>query len=268
MLKKLKNLLNAEVDPAFAKRAEYIFTQIEIHKPKNVLDIGCGRGFYVNALTIFPFIQKIEGIDLNEEYLKKAQENINNKNIYLQAASVYKLPFKNDSFECIILSEVLEHLQFEKKALEEIKRVLKKNGLLLITVPSKNFPFLWDPLNFILMNFFNTHINKDIWWLAGMWAGHLRLYKKDELERKINDANLYPTEIKTFLNHCWPFSHLLLYGIGKNIVERLGINSFNRFDFRKKSLSSILASVMRFPSKFDSKNPNQSVTIVMSAIKK
>ena len=52
MLKKLENLLKSEIDPVFAKRAEFIFEEVEKIKTQKILDAGCGRGFYVKALTL------------------------------------------------------------------------------------------------------------------------------------------------------------------------------------------------------------------------
>lgn len=74
MLKRLENLLQAEVDPAFAKRARFILDTVAKEKPKVLLDIGCGRGFYVHALTLFPFPEQIYGIDIQKDYLDQAKK--------------------------------------------------------------------------------------------------------------------------------------------------------------------------------------------------
>ncbi len=74
MYKNLENLLQAEIDPAFARRARYIFEEVKKARPKKILDAGCGRGFYLRALGFFPFVHEIHGIDINEKYLDVAKK--------------------------------------------------------------------------------------------------------------------------------------------------------------------------------------------------
>lgn len=248
MLQQLQLLLDNEIDPAFAKRAEFIFTTVEEKKPAKVLDAGCGRGFYVNALSNYDFLQEIHGIDLNKTYLEKAKKYSNDIRIHLKKESIYTTGFPDNYFDLIICSEVLEHLDDDARGLQELRRILKKNGTLIVTVPHKNFPFLWDPLNWLLMKVFGTHVSKDIWWLAGMWADHIRLYSEEQLKKLTSQQGFATIKTEKIVHGCWPFSHFLLYGIGKNIVERLGIDDFNRFHNEKKPLSQFLASIMAFPS--------------------
>ncbi len=242
------SLLDNEVDPAFRERARFIFKWIEDIKPQRVLDAGCGRGFYTHALTQFSFIQSIDGFDLKEEYLEKARKSVDDKRVRLQIGNIYDLPYKPASFDVIILSEVLEHVPDDIKALVKLRKLLKPGGVILITVPNYNFPFLWDPLNWILMKFFNTHVNKNIWWLAGIWADHERLYTKEQLEKVVTKSKLSVEELKEAIHWCWPFSHFFLYGIGKNIVERLNVTEFSRFDDRPRPLAKILSTLFRLPS--------------------
>ncbi len=272
MQKTLENILKSEIDPAFAKRARFIFEEIEKEKPQKVLDAGCGRGFYVNSLTNFEFIKEIHGFDINEKYLAIAKKNIDDKQkVILQKSSIYKLPYPDNYFDFIICSEVLEHLQDDKKGLKELKRVLKKSGTLVITVPNKNFPFLWDPLNWILMKLFNTHINKNIWWLAGIWADHERLYSLKEITNLIKNSDLKIEKAEQLIRWCWPFSHFLLYAIGKNLVETVGLKNFNRFNFAKKSyISEFIAKVCALPSNLlDSRvkiKPTVNIILLLKAL--
>lgn len=269
MLKNLQNLLRAEIDPAFAKRAETVFNWINKTKPQRVLDAGCGRGFYINSLHFFPFIKEIYGCDINENYLKIAKKKAADQRIRITRASLYALPYPDGYFDCVICSEVLEHLKNDRRALKELKRVLRPKGLLLITVPNKNFPFFWDPFNWFLMKIFHKHVNKNVWWLAGIWADHERLYSKKEIIDLLQKQKIKIEEIQLIIHWCLPFSHFLLYGMGKNIVERLGLQSFNRFNYRNNNyLSNALSSFMQAPSHYlDEIFPIKScVNIVIAAI--
>ncbi len=248
MQKKLEILLRNEIDPAFAKRAKFIFYSVEKEKPQRVLDAGCGRGFYLKALGHFNFIEEIHGVDIVDKYLKTAKRNCRGSKFKIQKANIYSLPFPDNYFDCVICSEVLEHLSNDKKALNELKRVLKKEGTLLLTVPSKNFPFSWDPLNWILMRLFHTHVNKNIWWLAGIWADHERLYEEKEIRKITMECNLKIVSLEQTLHWCWPFSHFILYGIGKNIIELFGVKEFNRFNYEDKKITQFFSYIFDLPS--------------------
>lgn len=265
MLKKLKILLDNEIDPAYSRRAEFIFRTIEKERPKKILDIGCGRGFYVHALTFYNFEKEIWGVDNNQGYLSEAKESIQDERVHLLRGTVYSVPFADNYFDAIICSEVLEHLKNDRRALLEIYRVLKKGGSLIVTVPSKDFPLLWDPLNWILMRFFNTHINKNIWFLAGIWADHERLYEVATLTSMIKTAGFSILVSEKIVSFCWPFSHFLLYGIGKNIIEKLNMKNFSRFEYEKSDIKSFLAKVFSFPTKF--KIGDSAVDIILLAKK-
>ncbi|OGH53779.1 MAG: hypothetical protein A3G15_04060 [Candidatus Levybacteria bacterium RIFCSPLOWO2_12_FULL_40_10] len=249
MLKKLKILLDNEIDPAYAKRAEFIFQTVEREKPIRILDVGCGRGFYVNALSLYDFPKEIIGLDINKEYLEEARRYASDMRAKFIRKSVYSINYTNNYFDLVICSELLEHLSYDKKALSEIFRVLKKGGTLIVTVPSEDFPLFWDPVNWVLMRFFNTHINKDVWFLAGIWAGHERLYNMKNLSRIIEEAGFSILEMSGVISFSWPFSHFLLYGLGKNIVERLNVKSLNRFELKKNNIKIFLAKLFSYPTK-------------------
>jgi len=95
---------------------------------KNILDIGCATGEYCQKLTELGF--KCIGIDINEKYIQKANEN--GVEAYLMEGT--NLNFPDKSFETILLFEVLEHVNNPESVLKEAKRVAKKN--ILITVPN------------------------------------------------------------------------------------------------------------------------------------
>lgn len=271
MLRKLKNLLEHELDPAFRKRAEFIFQAIEAKQPKTVLDVGCGRGFYVRAFCEYKFINTIYGIDTNATYLAKAKKIINDNRIILKIGKIESLPFPDNSLDCVICSEILEHLPNDSKGLSEVRRILKPGGMLIISVPNKQFPLFWDPINWILMNFFNKHINKNIWWLAGMWADHVRLYSHEDILKKVKKHNFVINQVKHFVHFSWPFTHFLIYGVGKNIADRVELPVGNRFNFEKNNKASkFLAAFISLPSAvFDkySTNKKKSVDIGLIAFK-
>lgn len=102
-------------------------------KVSSILDAGCGEGFTLEYLRNEKIGKTYEGID----FLKRAIEigkKIHPK-IKLKEASIYKLPYKKDSFDIVLCTEVLEHLEDPQKAVEEMFRVSKK--YVLVSVPNE-----------------------------------------------------------------------------------------------------------------------------------
>ncbi len=251
----VEEFLEREADPAFARRAGCIFRSLkELNNGLKVLDAGCGRGFYLKVLTeAFPDL-KLYGIDYNKKYLGTARILIGNKKAELEQGSIEKLPYKKNYFDAVIASEILEHVEHDGAALKEIYRVIKPGGMALITVPNKNYPFLWDPVNWILEKFFKVHLPSNIWWLAGIWADHKRLYNLLDLKKLIKKTKFKTIDVQYLTHYCFPFSHFLFYGIGKNLVELGLLGNFNRFS--KKNRQSVLKSIVLFPIRLIDKANN------------
>lgn len=270
-LRNLEETLQFEPDPAFARRARIIFENCELTGKEKVLEVGCGRGFYLkNFKKIWPDLN-LTGIDLNEKYLKVASGFISNSQVKLLQADVTSLPFKDDTFDLVIASEILEHIENDEQAIAEIFRVLKPKGVVLITVPNKNYPFFWDPPNWLLERIFKTHLPSKIWWLSGIWADHVRLYDKKELEKKLEREGFAIERVWFATSYCFPFSHFLFYGIGKNLVEKKFFGSLNRFGHSPKSslFSKILLTPVKFVDSFNSDNAENlpSMNIICKARK-
>ncbi len=102
-----------------------------------ILDIGTGYGVYRSHLLSKSACYI--GIDVDESGLKRAQEDDRGADLVLMSAE--HLAFKDDLFDIVLLIEVLEHVKDDRKALEEIHRVLKPGGLAILTAPNKLFPF-------------------------------------------------------------------------------------------------------------------------------
>lgn len=104
-------------------------------KNLKILDIGCGTGRNVKEFAKFG---QVWGIDSSAEAIKYCKEK-GLKNIKLGTSD--KTGFDNGTFDVVTLLDVLEHTD-EDKTLGEIKRVLVKDGLLIVTVPA--FSWLWS----------------------------------------------------------------------------------------------------------------------------
>ncbi len=216
---KLSSYLFHELDPAFARRARILVQSLRLSGREKVLEIGCGRGYYEGLLSFLYQNLRLVAIDTNDRYLDIARKMNQSQHIEFLNADALNLPWKANRFDRVFATEVLEHLPDDTKGLSEMYRVLKKGGIAVITVPNKHYPFFWDPLNWVLERMFHTHVPKDIWWLAGIWADHERLYEKNELIDKARSVGFSVRRVFLSTHYCIPFSHFLLYSIGKNIVE-------------------------------------------------
>lgn len=141
-------------------------------KTLKILDVGGGLGDLA-----FEFFQKrYKGdfviLDIARMPLRVGKKTLQHfKSEFIQA-DAQKLPFKSQTFDIVICSEVLEHLPNDSVALKETARVLKDNGIILITIP-----YMERQLS----------------------VGHLRRYDLESFNRLCNDAHL---EIKDISFRC------------------------------------------------------------------
>lgn len=141
---------------------------------KRVLDVGCGDGFL--ALQLKKNFKEVYGVDVNEIDLAIARRINPKKQVHFIKASATNLPFKNEFFDVVICTDVIEHIKEDEKVVSEVRRVLKKNGTLIITTLDKNFPFLYDPINYVLMRLLNKHLPIGVWGF-----GHVKLYGNKDI---------------------------------------------------------------------------------------
>lgn len=131
-------------DPFTKKRHEGLYKLLKpyLKKDSKILDVGCAMGGFLDFLNEKGY-QKLYGIDIIQNYVDLARYNV-------QFGSVYSIPFKDKLFDVIVLDQVLEHLKDLKPAIQEIKRVLKPDGIVCVGVPDASmyeaiyfFDFYW-----------------------------------------------------------------------------------------------------------------------------
>jgi len=162
LVEKELSLLNPINYLRFLLHAGRYFKISKILKDGNLLDIGCGKpAEFMNDGSFLIFIDRKNsiGIDVN---------NLKINNFKFVKASVLNLPFKNETFDNIVAMEILEHIEDVDRALSEIKRVLKKDGVFIMSTPDNSI--LWKVIWFLWSNSFGK-----------MWQHkHLVEYKRKE----------------------------------------------------------------------------------------
>ena len=98
-----------------------------------ILDIGCGDGVKMNYFKKLGTTKEVIGLDIAESILKDKPNRI--------YADAQYLPFKSNTFDSIICSEVLEHLPNPELCIKDIHRVLKREGFVFFSTPVLNIPF-------------------------------------------------------------------------------------------------------------------------------
>jgi len=163
-----------ELAPTYFTRMHRVIG--ETGRQKRILNAGCGDGVY--DLYLKNKTSEIVSIDINRSDIQIARNLNFEKNLLYCVADIGTMPFAKGVFDCVICTDVIEHLPDDMGAIHEICRCLKKGGKLIVTVPSKNFPLFYDPVNYVL-NKFGKKLRIGIWG----W-GHERLYTTREIEIK------------------------------------------------------------------------------------
>ncbi len=128
----------------------------------DILEIGCGVGNFTNQLLAFG---KVSAIDINKDYLKRTKKLIGSGG-KVGFGDIEKGSYffkKNKKFDTIVFLNVLEHIQDDEAALNNLFNLLKKGGKLILIVPSQKFLY--------------GEIDRSI--------GHFRRYEKTELIKKL-----------------------------------------------------------------------------------
>lgn len=203
-LKKTLKRLSGTIPPAGIYIQRYFISLSFLDKEKSLtLDIGCGEGGVSNFLTRCG--KKVVGIDI---------DNIRKKKFPFIKANAEKLPFKDSVFDQIVCLDVIEHVYNDKLLAREIDRVLKSNGNLILTTPTKSWKYPYygfmkkiTPSEKSLLNFF----------------GHLRRgYTLTEIKKmfknfEVRGIKYYPNKIGA-LAFDIEYSNLFII---KNIILRI-----------------------------------------------
>jgi ubiquinone/menaquinone biosynthesis C-methylase UbiE len=136
---------------------------------KRILDAGCGNGRYSRFLLKQADPDAfITAFDYSQGMLKRARERLRGRRISHLAADLTRLPYADDSFDAVICGWVLEHLPDPRTGLQELARVLRPGGKVLLLTTE-------DTLNGAVC--------------SRMW--HCRTYNRAELRRECEECGLH-----------------------------------------------------------------------------
>src|SRR3989344_1022167 len=119
----------------YSCRVGKIMSLLDVKKGDKVLEIGCGEGYYTKK--ILEITSDVTAIDISEKFLEKAKKYTRAKAHDYVCCPAEKIPFPDNSFDKVLMSEVIEHLLDWRDGVREIHRVLKPGGIVVISTPNK-----------------------------------------------------------------------------------------------------------------------------------
>ena len=227
---KLDRMLRNEADLAAKHRVKVVLEYLEIRPQDLILDCGCGLGWFLKVIGELTSCRLV-GLDIDRTRLGRARREVGGR-AELVTGDAVALPFGDRTFDKVILSEVLEHLPDDLGALREVWRVLRPGGVVAITVPNHDYPFLWDPINWVRERLGLPPIRRGLF--GGLWTDHLRLYYRPELIDLVKQAGFIVEDVRQLVHYCFPFAHNLVYGIGKPLVEKGLLAHADRFRYNER----------------------------------
>jgi len=165
---------------------------------------GCGVGEYLTRLA--DEAELAVGLDIEFPRLLEAK----NKNEHLVCAAGEHLPFCSGQFTAVLSNEVIEHVEDDRIAIEEITRSLKEGGLVILFCPNHGYPFethgvYWRGKYHFGNKLFVNYLPRNV---RDRLAPHVRVYTRGDLEKLFNGLP-YRAELKT-----------TIFGAYDNIIKR------------------------------------------------
>lgn len=196
----MKILISEEIEERDKRMLEFI----EPNKNDKILVIGTGVYPKVESFLYSKYgCKNIISGDIDNKNIENGRKLLPNLHfIYLDAQK--PLSFKDHTFDKVIMTEVLEHLEDEEIILQEIKRVLKKSGLLMLSVPRTRWYNLFSPIT---------------------WVQHKREYTPARVKNVLENNNFRIT--KLFLGgNFYSLLNLWLHLFFKYVFRKLYLDSF------------------------------------------
>ncbi|MHC1704353.1 MAG: class I SAM-dependent methyltransferase [Tenuifilaceae bacterium] len=185
---------------------------------KLLLDAGCGTGWFSKFAADRGAV--VTSMDLGENLLAQVALKCETKRV---VGSILEIPFPDNTFDFVVSSEVIEHVPDPYKAIQELYRVLKPGGTIVLTTPNKIWYFaIWIANTFKLRPYQGLE----------NWTGWYKMKK--------NLKNIGFSDVQLTGIHLFPFVSKIIYPI---------LDFFHRFN---KVLGPVMLNIAVKAKKPDS----------------
>ena len=202
---------------------EDICRRVTDRRPR-ILDVGCGTG--ANLLMLSKY-GDAEGVDISEDALAFCRDRGLDK---VRLGAGEELPYEDGTFDLVTALDVVEHMDNDLAGLQEMRRVLRPGGRVLLFVPT--FMFLWG-------------LQDDV-------SHHRRRYRLSQLRRVLEQAG-FEVERTTYANITFFLPILLirqlmrLTGIKAESENNINVSAFNGVLGKLFGAESVILRYMNFP---------------------
>jgi len=217
-------------------------------KGKTVLDIASGEGYGSNLLK--EEASCVFGIDVDNVTIEKAKLKYKKDNLFFIQGSTSAIPLDDNSVDVVVSFETIEHHDEHEEMMEEIKRVLKPEGLTIISTPDKYYYsdftgfnnefhvkelYKEDFVNLIYKKFKNTQL------LNQKYANGISLIQDEKTNKKTkfyNGSYLKVEEVKSDPVY-------LIIIASDSLFEKQNITIFNGLEFKKINQELIISNIKK-----------------------
>lgn len=185
----------------------------------SILDVGCGCGYLTHIIAKKFMNSSVEGMDISEAAIDCAKTNFNNSNLRFGRYDITEVD-ENQQYDIVIYNMVLHNLEQLEPAIKKTNRILKLNGIVLITIPH---PVFWlvdkvkrgkivleEPFNYNFERFYKipfqiingskhkselTYYHRKLTTYLNVFSEYLTIVKFEEVDYK----NGFPTMLRIIL---------------------------------------------------------------------
>jgi 2-polyprenyl-3-methyl-5-hydroxy-6-metoxy-1,4-benzoquinol methylase len=183
------------------------------------LNLGTGEGDYDRMIA--GFCAELTGCDVNKDDLEHAAAlNTGVLNLRYEVNDALALSYPSDYFDVVVSCEVLEHVGHPEQMIREIHRVLKPGGVAVMTFPSREFPFTYDPFN-RLWQWFGPKNSKENLIAQGAYAfGHEYLIGSADFKGWVAGTGMQVQQFRGLSHHLVGLLEVYWTGIAQSIFKK------------------------------------------------
>jgi len=156
---------------------------LEICKGKDVLDLACGEGYGSNLLSRVS--KSTVGVDVSSEVIAHAHSKYIKENLSFCLGSATKIPLGDKSIDVVVSYETLEHFVEHEHFMIEVKRVLRPEGILILSTPDRDLYHNRDPNNIYHLRELDTEELKNL--VSNSFANNMLFKQRMFIGSVIND---------------------------------------------------------------------------------